>query len=131
MTHPLIALSEQEIFNQAMEGLAGQDWKQSYDTDRGHCMYTLTTPGGTVLHCALGHIDPTLPEGTSPLSYDFYGHIDGDVEVDLVEWNSGRGEFLKELQKPHDNYEGPEMREAYRVFALRYGLELPDVLKLD
>ena len=131
MTHPLIALSEQEIFNQAMEGLAGQDWRQSYDTDEGSCMYTLTTPGGTELHCALGHIDPTLPEGTSPLSYEFYGYIRVYAAFSLVEWEAGRGEFLKELQKPHDNNEGPEMREAYRAFALRHELELPDVLKLD
>lgn len=132
MTHPLLALSKQEIFNKSVKGLANQNWEMSYSTSSACCQYSMVSEEGKLLHCALGHIDPDFPEGTTPSDLRFFDHITNCCnlnEYTYEEYNNNLVEFLDDLQNCHDfSWEPTTMKENLINFAIKYNLEIPNEL---
>lgn len=123
MTHPLVSLTEQEIYNKAVEGIASQNWERSVGSE--YCRYTIINESGNILHCALGWIDPNLDD-------DYV--VTADAEDFFVEgirepFDEERADFLYFLQDAHDSGDSKKEMVAQLVsVAKRYDLEIPECL---
>ncbi len=126
--NPLLALTEQELFNQAVEGLATQNWERSIDPEDEYddlCAYN----DGAGSHCALGWIDPNIPESAIPGSKMFDDYLGKDSH-DRSEDYDNRISFLRGLQDCHDVNEKPsEMVENLASFAEKKELSFPNCLQ--
>jgi hypothetical protein len=116
--------SFQEMFTQAVRGLARQDWVKcraiTQDANGDHpCVYT-SADGQR--HCAWGWVDTSLHYGAT-----------GDVKslkrkgLGIAAYLDDEGlAFAYALQHAHDGSTGPSMmREAFRAVASKYDLAWP------
>lgn len=116
-------MTEQEIFNAAVRGLASQGFERCV-AENGNCVYN--GPDGR--HCALGWVVPEedrhlLIEGTSPyhLSVGLISTVRGNDDISL--------NFLASLQQAHDKAANAEkVKQNLRNFGREHDLELPEEL---
>lgn len=103
-------MDKQELFDQAMTGMARQGWKRSED-HTGTCLYR--GPGG--LKCPVGHLltdaEAKAFEGLSAQTLVATGRLPKRFD--------GLEEFLCALQTEHDDAVDP----SWRLFAIDHDLE--------
>ena len=130
-------LSLQQIFNRAVKGLAGQDWKRSTN-QLGGCLYRgtkINEESGLFeysgLKCAIGHCltDEELEARGVPYEGSLMS-LPPDAKKRLGIHIAGRSDALIALQVAHDKALSPsDMRTGLKQFAANFELVRPKELK--
>lgn len=107
----------QEMFDKAVRGLAGQDWRKSVNEDK-NCVYH--SPNGD--RCAWGHVDPEGTEGESE-SIRLLACCDVGLAGELT---TETLLFAVDLQREHDFGPAAEMAYRFKRLGERYGLTWPE-----
>lgn len=103
--------SQQEVFNQAIRGLAAQNWQRSEMTPEEkysvfHCRYRQNQEASCPIRCAVGHL---IPDDKYEPYWDMDNMGVGDILLDLVEKEIVSEEmaydhpFFQRLQDAHDS----------------------------
>lgn len=126
-------MTHQEMFDRAVRGLASQGWRRCVqrgsngleDYYYNNCEYTLWPPGGGVMHCAWGWVDPA----TAGVGSVANSTVRSPVYAELT--SDGDREFALALQRTHDESSNANLRQDFRKLAADYGLSdaamYPDV----
>ena len=118
-------MTNQEMFDLAVRGLASQDWHQCRDND-GSCTYT----DDWDRHCAFGWVDPGIPrEFWSGYSIKMLANLDIGVAATL---DSPGMQFAMDIQQLHDTANrglnwtrAQDMFRQFDQFCDRHGLTWP------
>lgn len=112
-------MTEQELFNKSVAGLAGQGWQRAIG-ESGTCLY-LTEDG---MRCAVGHVLNLSDDELKRLNCGSWGRVvdDGLATPD-------HKDFLIELQRCHDlSSDSTKVISSLLRLARRYALTIPPVL---
>jgi hypothetical protein len=101
-------LTNQQIFDKALYGIRGQDYKPAKNKHTG-CKYLTTNIAGEELRCAVGHC---LPRDVATRWDDALPDQDTDIltmseahpEDFQALFSEDQIQFLTDLQTAHDNY---------------------------
>lgn len=112
-------LTLQEIYDQAVNGLAAQEYEKCGSIDT--CYYRFGD-----LKCAIGH---TIPDELYEPKFDD-GGWSGTQVYQYLGWFYQFGDAINHLQRLHDRSAGPEdLKQKLINFGNDYGLVIPEVLK--
>jgi len=120
-----MAMTKQEMFDKACEGLAAQGWQKSRALNGAACLYR----GPYGLKCAVGHI---IPDEIYDPKWDAYiGSIQEVCEAssDVAALIGSEIEFAREMQRAHDTADEGSMRGRFILLAEKHGLALPPCLR--
>jgi hypothetical protein len=110
-------VTEQEMFDRAVRGLAAQNWRRCVD-DNNNCVY-LNEEGE---RCAWGHVDPSLKNISGTVL-----HLNKEGIGLAATLTASQLRFATELQQAHDSsISGTGMEDRLRRLAKQYSLVWPE-----
>jgi hypothetical protein len=135
-------MTEQEVFNKVVSGLASQGFQPSYTEGKGYCLYRKDQTATCKIRCGIGHLIPDDKYGISLETCSVrdvrireaagINHLDEYFSVELqtchdsVNWvQNPYGIKIPEEKRPQ------KMRSNLIAFAIKYNLEIPPELAVD
>ena len=140
-------MDRQKVFNDAVNGLASQEWKHSATyQDNGNLDNCLYHDPITGRKCGIGH---TFPDSIYETCFERKGishtalspviaYLQADVITEIGRYHVydlsfGDMPFLADLQSCHDRSANRDaertLQDELISFAIKYNLQLPEVLK--
>lgn len=121
MTTKLKQPTKQKAYEQIREYFTRPDAIICYDGDSGACVYRLEGWNGQIHACAVGCL---IPDNLINSRWDVLSETADTVAKDLG-WSVPFGEWLKKIQRLHDNSESTEyFIERLDSFAREYKLKI-------